>query len=223
MKICLFILFSTCMILRAQEWNVDIISDWQEKTDTLENLDIMDATDWGGVIDLMGNGALLLQKINSDSLYMRTSEFYSNGQWISGWYDFGSETLFIDDISFLSSIQTGIENQKTVNITNNFYLYHNFPNPFNPSTRIRYFLPSATKVELALYDILGREVERLVNSKQPAGIHEVQFDGSALASGIYIYSISTGSWTYSKKMLLLNRRLYAFNNFLSTWFHNFRI
>jgi len=90
-----------CFVLAAQEWNVDQISDWQEQTDSSENLDIREAADWGGVIDLMGNGALLLQKVQSDSLYTRVSEFQTSGKWVSKWHDFGTE-------SSMRSIETSI-------------------------------------------------------------------------------------------------------------------
>ena len=70
-----------------------------------------------------------------------------------------------------------------------FALSQNFPNPFNPITTIRYDLPFNSKVSLKIYDILGNEVKTLVNGEQPAGYKEIRFDGSSLASGIYIYRL----------------------------------
>ena len=76
----------------AQEWKVDALAEWLNQTGLLNNLSMVEATDRGGVIGLMGNGALLLQKVRSESLYTRSSEAYSSGKWISSWYKFGMET-----------------------------------------------------------------------------------------------------------------------------------
>jgi N-acetylneuraminic acid mutarotase len=70
-----------------------------------------------------------------------------------------------------------------------FVLEQNFPNPFNPTTVVSYQLPVASDVRLAVYDMLGREVSVLVNERKEAGVHEVKFDGTSLASGVYFYRI----------------------------------
>lgn len=86
---------------------------------------------------------------------------------------------------------------------NDFRIYPNHPNPFNPSTTIRYELPSELHVELKIYDILGREVAALVSEVQKAGQYNVRFDGSSLPSGVYIYTIKAGKFVESNKLLLL--------------------
>lgn len=90
-------------------------------------------------------------------------------------------------------------------IPDKFNLFQNYPNPFNPVTNIRYQLPKSSQVTLKVYDILGREVETLVNEFQQAGVYEVQFPGSTnnLASGIYFYKITTGDFTAVKRMLMI--------------------
>lgn len=105
-----------------------------------------------------------------------------------------------------SGLETGEELLPT-----EFTLYQNYPNPFNPVTTIKYDLPDVSDVSLIIYDILGRKVKELVNTKQQAGRYEVQFNASTLASGVYIYQLiaenpSTSSrqgYINSKKMILL--------------------
>ncbi len=84
-----------------------------------------------------------------------------------------------------------------------FHLAQNYPNPFNPSTTIEYTLPSASPVRLAVYSILGQEVAVLVNGPMAPGSHLVRFDGTHLASGIYVARLVAGSNTASVKLSLL--------------------
>lgn len=83
-----------------------------------------------------------------------------------------------------------------------YSLEHNFPNPFNPSTTIRYSLPSSAKVKLAVYDLLGREIATLVNEEQSAGWKEVQWNAASLSSGIYFYELTAGTYVEVKKLVL---------------------
>ena len=76
---------------------------------------------------------------------------------------------------------------------NKFSLEQNYPNPFNPSTVISYRLPVIGYVTLKVFDLLGREIATLVNEEKPAGEYEVEFDGSALTSGIYFYQLKAGN------------------------------
>ena len=79
----------------------------------------------------------------------------------------------------------------------------NYPNPFNPTTKISFTLPQNSRVSLKVYDALGREVADLANNIFEAGTHEVEFDASNLASGIYFYTIRTAQGNITKKMLLI--------------------
>ncbi len=98
-------------------------------------------------------------------------------------------------------IVVGVEDEATV--VNSFELEQNYPNPFNPSTTIKYNLPEAGMVTLKVYDVLGKEVATIVNQVQNQGSHEVSFNASNLASGLYIYKISAGNFVSSKKMMLM--------------------
>lgn len=79
----------------------------------------------------------------------------------------------------------------------------NYPNPFNPTTVIQYQLPKDTRVNLEIYDILGREVATVVDGQQTAGYHEVEFDGSRFASGVYFYRLATPTYSKVRKMILM--------------------
>ena len=84
-----------------------------------------------------------------------------------------------------------------------FLLSQNYPNPFNPVTTISYQLPDGEFVSLKVYDVLGREVVSLVNDYKPAGKYGTEFDAGNLSSGIYFYRFRSGSFSITKKMLLL--------------------
>lgn len=84
-----------------------------------------------------------------------------------------------------------------------FALHPNYPNPFNPRTTIRFQLPEATQVKLAIYDVNGRLVADLVNGLRQAGYHEVTWDASSLASGMYICRVQAGGFIGLQKMLLV--------------------
>ena len=89
------------------------------------------------------------------------------------------------------------------NIPVAFELKQNFPNPFNPATTINYSIPQSGFVTIKLYDILGRQVATLVNDNKPAGNYSAKFDGSKLVSGVYFYRMEAGSFSQTKKLLLL--------------------
>jgi len=82
-------------------------------------------------------------------------------------------------------------------------LDQNYPNPFNPGTTIKYELPKLAVVRLSVFDILGREVSVLVNERRDAGVHEVKFDGSKIASGVYFYRLRAGDFEQTRKLVVL--------------------
>jgi hypothetical protein len=84
-----------------------------------------------------------------------------------------------------------------------YTLYQNYPNPFNPSTSIAFDLPEAAFVTLTVYNVTGQEVVTLVSEPMNAGKHSVNFDGGTLASGVYLYRLTAGSFTADRRMLLM--------------------
>ncbi len=110
-------------------------------------------------------------------------------------------------VIFLQLGSSGII-KKTNELANDYKLFQNFPNPFNPSTRIKFKIKDSRFVTLKVYDLLGKEVFTLVNEKLKAGEYEVQFPSSQLSdmqltSGIYLYRISAGKFTDVKKMIFV--------------------
>ena len=104
--------------------------------------------------------------------------------------------------SFTTGAVNGIINGNT-GIPNIFTLYQNYPNPFNPTTKIKFDLPLSADVTITLYDVLGKELQIVYSSFTNAGYHEITFDGSRLASGVYYYRIKAGDFTDTKKLILL--------------------
>ncbi|MGE5436854.1 MAG: T9SS type A sorting domain-containing protein [Syntrophothermus sp.] len=88
-------------------------------------------------------------------------------------------------------------------LINNFVLSQNFPNPFNPSTNIKFSLPEGGITTIKVYDILGEEKATMLNEYKPAGSYTATFDGKNFPSGVYIYTITSGSFKQSRKMLLM--------------------
>jgi len=101
-------------------------------------------------------------------------------------------------------VTTGIdEDNSNSNLPKAFVLSQNFPNPFNPTTKIDYSIPQSGHISLKVFNLLGQEVKTLFNGFRNAGSYTVKFDGTGLGSGIYFYKLQTNKFTSIKKMLLL--------------------
>jgi hypothetical protein len=99
---------------------------------------------------------------------------------------------------------TSVSNEPLIDLPETVELQQNYPNPFNPSTIIQFGVPNTSKVRLEVFDLLGRKVATLINNEsRTAGRYNVQFDGSNLASGLYIYRLQVGRNIITKKMTLI--------------------
>jgi S-formylglutathione hydrolase FrmB len=107
---------------------------------------------------------------------------------------------FLDSVMNIST--TTVRDGITM-LPKTIFLRQNYPNPFNPTTVISYQLQVSSYVTLKIFDLLGREVATLLNEKKEAGVHEVMFNGSKLASGVYFYRMQAGNFIQSKKLVLL--------------------
>ncbi len=128
---------------------------------------------------------LIIQDFNIANQYMQEFKQRYN--------DAGGTGIFI--------VPTSVKDQNLNTV--NYTLYQNYPNPFNPVTTIRFQVPVTEKVELKVYDMLGREVMTLFDRVAPAGVVDVDFNAGNLASGIYIYRIKAGDFLAAKKLMLL--------------------
>ena len=126
----------------------------------------------------------------------------SAGQSFAGTSTNGNSKVISGFLAYTSIIITDVSDEQEI-IPTVYKLNQNYPNPFNPSTVISWQLPVSGQVSLKIYDILGNEVATLVNENKEAGYYEVQFDGSQLASGMYIYRLTAGNYISTKKMLMI--------------------
>ena len=139
------------------------------------------------------------------------------------WYDyFSGDSISIKDTEGLINLQPGefhiyttkklpapgieilsnVEDNKSMGIKD-FELEQNYPNPFNPDTKISWQVPSASWQTLKIYDILGNEIATPINKYNPAGKYDIEFNAADLPSGVYFYQLRAGSFTDTKKMILL--------------------
>jgi glucuronoarabinoxylan endo-1,4-beta-xylanase len=140
----------------------------------------------------------------SGSYVTRTSE-EEDGEEISASYDGSTEMAFparsITTLAFTGTfIPSSIEEEK---LPGHFSLWQNYPNPFNPTTTIRFSLEAENQVRLKIFDVLGQELETLINEKRDAGSHRCQYDASHLEAGIYFYRLTVGGRSQTRKMLLI--------------------
>ena len=100
-------------------------------------------------------------------------------------------------------INVSLANLTGANLPSSFALKQNYPNPFNPTTEIAFDLPKASNVRLAIFNVLGQEVETLIDGQREAGSHIVTWDANNYSSGVYFYRISTDNQIETRKMMLL--------------------
>jgi hypothetical protein len=163
------------------------------------------------------NNFIMAINTNGDSLWSvgwaaDTSSFYSikkgalrqtsDGGYIVMSNQSGGYTFYDIELTKFSAEPINIQNNLP-NIPYITTLSHNYPNPFNPFTTIQYSIKERSSVELILYDILGREVEVLVNQEQDVGQYKINLIANGLASGVYFYRLQAGSFVETKKMILM--------------------
>jgi hypothetical protein len=130
------------------------------------------------------------------------------------WYSGGDEFLWeigyatsTDGINWIKNptpVLTDIDYTEKHTRPAEYQLDQNYPNPFNPKTVIRYSLPVTCHLDLSIYNLLGQKVATLVSERQQPGQHQIKWDASGFANGIYFYRLQAGyNYTATKKMLLI--------------------
>jgi hypothetical protein len=136
----------------------------------------------------------------------RSLELFDGGIIINGDFYSASGVAYNNIVKYTPKDNlTGTGNNNN-NIPGSYGLSQNYPNPFNPETKIKYQIPPGSRAEnvtLIVYDASGREAAVLLNQNQPAGEHEVTFNGSNLSSGVYFYSLQAGEFKQTRKMVLI--------------------
>ncbi|MEW6050474.1 MAG: T9SS type A sorting domain-containing protein [Candidatus Zixiibacteriota bacterium] len=156
-------------------------------------------------------------------IYPVQYNYAGQGQWVDVWFGVvvptwpGIDTVEHVYYSFFSHLDTSQHiddscilfvsitdvNDGSSSLPNGFTLFQNYPNPFNPSTVVSFSLPSRSAVQFEVYDMLGRQVEFRDLGSLNSGNHEIEFDASSLASGVYLYRIVTEEASLSRKMMLV--------------------
>jgi hypothetical protein len=135
--------------------------------------------------------------------YVLARDFNGDGEIDLAASNFDNDGQPGDNISVLIHIPTVGAREIERPLPAHFALEQNYPNPFNPSTIITYVLPRRSHVTLAVFNMLGQQAAMLVNMQESAGRHEVQFDASSLASGVYLYRIQSGDFIQTRKLVVL--------------------
>ncbi|NLT50441.1 MAG: T9SS type A sorting domain-containing protein [Ignavibacteria bacterium] len=136
------------------------------------------------------------RELNDD--YLTNTSYvgaFGGYNWMNGW-------SCLNQLGYISDI-TSVEEDYISSLPSDFELSQNYPNPFNPTTNIRFSLPEASNITLKVYNILGQEILTLAEGFKNAGVHTVTWNAENTTSGIYIYRITSGTNTITKKMTLL--------------------
>ncbi len=179
------------------------------------NVSITSGEDFHVSVDVTGSVGDTLQLLVDDGLSQPTdrSSTYRQGVMGPGWYNFiDPNSGFTRGYNLLLRATllytvTGVERLETV-IPTSYSLSQNFPNPFNPSTKIEYQVPVSEQVVLKIYDMLGREVRTLVDELQQPGTYRTEWDGRdnsgrEVVSGVYFYQLKTRGYLKTNKMMLV--------------------
>lgn len=158
-------------------------------------------TVFGGQPSYFGNQSWIYEQVNLNTYIGQTVKFrfyYYTDSGVPG------DGFYFDNFRIVNYTDgpSGIT-QNGTEVPGTYALYQNYPNPFNPATKIRFDLPKSSHTMLVVYDMLGREVQTLVNQNLNAGTYDADFDASNYSSGIYFYRITAGEFTDVKKMILV--------------------
>lgn len=183
--------------------------DWMDYNVNISNTGSYTVTYRVAALSSSGNIILKLNGQNLTSIDLPVTGGWQNWQSISGSVNLteGAHTLRIQaagggfNLNWFSF--DPVTQVETTNKNPNFYLAQNFPNPFNPKTKIEFEIPNRQKVELKIFDLLGQDIATLVSEEKEAGNYYVNFEANKLPGGIYFYQLKAGSFVDTKKMIAI--------------------
>ena len=204
---CMDNYWSNCLVLVNDNWNPHIVWGAHPTFNPISGYKI-----YRKVVNYGQNPGQpaswpLLTTVNANTFSYKDIEFRIGGTSYQAYYYVRA---------YYSSIQSDLtnivnsavqyyknKNESEAQSITGFILEQNFPNPFNPTTKITYSIPEESFIQLKVFDPFGNEVSLLVNEKKDKGIYEVEFDASNFASGIYFYQLKTNNFISTKKMIVL--------------------
>ncbi len=137
--------------------------------------------------------------VNGNGTSTKSHEY----SYVDGNLESGNYSYRLKQVDFNGSYEYSNVVEASINAPNKFELAQNFPNPFNPTTKISFSVPSNSNVKLTVYNLLGQEITTLVNGFMKAGSHTVEFNATNMNSGLYFYKLESNGLTQVKKMMLL--------------------
>jgi hypothetical protein len=132
---------------------------------------------------VVGRGNNALESVTKTKEYSAAAQYFYNSNFMQ--------------------LPANVKNESYTQKISEFRLFQNYPNPYNPTTRINFSLAQKQLVKLTVFDILGREVRTLINEEKTEGSYSLKFDGSRLASGVYFFQLKAGNNIATRKMILL--------------------
>jgi len=150
----------------------------------------------GTILRTVDGGQSWISQTSGTDLFLNGVYFTdANNGWIVG-----------DNGTILHTTNGGVtfvEEEQIADLPTAYYLSNNFPNPFNPSTKIKYSVPQTSTVQMKVFDVLGKEIETLVNEEKPVGTYELNWNAANLPSGVYFYRLKAENFVQTRKMILL--------------------
>jgi len=150
----------------------------------------------GTILNTTDGGTIWTSQASGITDILRSVHFADN---INGWaVGYGGKIL-----KTTNGGVTFVEDEEIDEVPTEYKLSNNFPDPFNPSTKLRYSVPQSSQIQIKIFDILGNEIETLVNEEKPIGTYEIVWYAENLPSGVYFYRLQAGDFVEIKKMILL--------------------
>ena len=183
---------------------LDFFSDYQtffyKDIDSLQGIIQVDEAILGPYAE-SGSGGLF--RVYFKALEFGSDEFYFQTYNLR---DTSNSTIDVDTTNSILSIEPINSVEREIQ-TNNYMLYNNYPNPFNPTTTIKFAVKDHSYIKIEIFNIIGEKIRTLINKEKYAGIYEVRFDASGLPSGIYIYKMTASNSNYNAKYVNTGKML----------------